>query len=75
MRLANDRPPLPLFTLASGQSGLEIFTKQRDAELHQLDCRGDPAGIRDGRPFKSTHRFITNLRITPEALLRLVRER
>jgi predicted transposase YbfD/YdcC len=32
-------------------------------------------GIRDGKPFKATHRFITSLRTTPEALLRLVRER
>ena len=34
-------------------------------------------GIRDGKRFKATHRFITSLRTTPapEALLRLVRER
>ena len=32
-------------------------------------------GIRDGKPFKATHRFITSLRTTPDALLRLVRER
>ena len=32
-------------------------------------------GIRDDKPFKATHRFITSLRTTPEALLRLVRER
>jgi hypothetical protein len=40
-------------------------------------------GIRDGKPFKATHRYglrptastITSLRTTPEALLRLVRER
>ena len=32
-------------------------------------------GIRDGKPFKATHRFITSLRTTPEALLSLVRER
>jgi len=29
---------------------------------------------RDGKPFKATHRFITSLRTTPEALLRRVRE-
>jgi len=32
-------------------------------------------GIRDGKPFKATHRFITSLRTTPDALLRLVRDR
>ncbi|MBD1193100.1 MAG: ISAs1 family transposase [Vulcanococcus sp. Clear-D1] len=32
-------------------------------------------GMRDGKPFNATHRFITSLRTTPEALLRLVRER
>ena len=32
-------------------------------------------GIRDGKPFKATHRFIISLRTTLEALLRLVRER
>ena len=32
-------------------------------------------GTRDGKPFRATHRFITSLRTTPEALLRLVRER
>ena len=32
-------------------------------------------GTRDGKPFKVTHRFITSLRNTPEALLHLVRER
>jgi predicted transposase YbfD/YdcC len=31
-------------------------------------------GIRDGRPFKATRRFIASLLTTPEALLRLVRE-
>ena len=31
-------------------------------------------GIRDGKPFKATHRSITSLRTTPDALLRLVRE-
>ncbi len=31
-------------------------------------------GARDGKPFKATHQFITSLRTTPEALLRLVRE-
>jgi predicted transposase YbfD/YdcC len=32
-------------------------------------------GTRDGKPFQATHRFITGLRTTPEALPRLVRER
>jgi len=32
-------------------------------------------GTRDGKPFKATHQFITSLRTTPDALLRLVRER
>ena len=32
-------------------------------------------GTRDGKPFKAIHRFITSLRTTPEALLRLARER
>ena len=32
-------------------------------------------GTRDGKPFNTVHRFITSLRTTPEALLRLVRER
>jgi hypothetical protein len=32
-------------------------------------------GIRDGKLFKATHRFITSLRTTPEALLRQRRER
>jgi hypothetical protein len=30
---------------------------------------------RDGKPFHATHRFITSLRTTPEALLRQVRDR
>ena len=30
---------------------------------------------RDGKPFKATHWFFTSLRISPEALLRVVRER
>ena len=33
------------------------------------------SGTRDGKPFKATHRFITSLRTTSEALLRQVRER
>jgi hypothetical protein len=28
-------------------------------------------GTRDGKPFRATHRFITSLRTTPEALLGL----
>jgi hypothetical protein len=32
-------------------------------------------GRRDGRPFQATHLFLTSLRTTPKALLRLVRER
>ena len=32
-------------------------------------------GTRDGKPFKATHRIITSLRTTPDALLRLVRAR
>ena len=32
-------------------------------------------GTRDGKPFKATHRFLTSLRTSPDALLRLVRER
>ncbi len=32
-------------------------------------------GTRDGKPFKAKHRFITSLSTTPDALLRLVRER
>ena len=33
------------------------------------------SGSRDGKPFKARHLFITSLRTTPEALLRLIRER
>ena len=33
------------------------------------------SGTRDGRPFHATHLFLSSLRTTPEALLRLVRER
>lgn len=33
------------------------------------------SGTRDGKPFQATHLFLTSLRTTPEALLRLVRER
>ena len=33
------------------------------------------SGTRDGRPFHATHLFLTSLRTTLEALLRLVRER
>ncbi len=33
------------------------------------------SGRRDGKPFQATHLFLTSLRTTPEALLRLVRER
>ncbi|MCT0219230.1 ISAs1 family transposase [Synechococcus sp. CS-1329] len=32
-------------------------------------------GTRGGKPFKTTHRFLTSLRTTPEALLQLVRDR
>ena len=32
-------------------------------------------GTRDGKPFQAQHLFITSLRTTPEALLRLVRDR
>jgi hypothetical protein len=32
-------------------------------------------GIRDGKPFQATHLFLASLRTTPEALLRLVRDR
>jgi hypothetical protein len=32
-------------------------------------------GIRDGKPFQARHLFLTSLRTTPDALLRLVRER
>jgi hypothetical protein len=31
-------------------------------------------GRRDGKPFHHVHRFITTLRTTPDALLRLLRE-
>ncbi|WP_254987602.1 transposase [Cyanobium sp. ATX 6E8] len=33
------------------------------------------SGTRDGKQFKATNRFITSLRTTPDALLRLVRKR
>ena len=32
-------------------------------------------GIRDGKPLRATHLFLTSLRTTPEALLQLVRDR
>jgi hypothetical protein len=32
-------------------------------------------GHRDGKPFKAKHLFLTSLRTTPDALLRLVRDR
>jgi predicted transposase YbfD/YdcC len=32
-------------------------------------------GTRDSKPFHATHLFLTSLRTTPEALLRLVRDR
>ena len=32
-------------------------------------------GIREGKPFRATHLSLTSLRTTPEALLRLVRDR
>jgi len=32
-------------------------------------------GCRDGKPFQAKHLFLTSLRTTPEALLRLVRDR
>ncbi len=32
-------------------------------------------GIRDGKPFQTTYLFLTSLRTTPEALLKLVRDR
>ncbi|MEX1318044.1 MAG: transposase [Synechococcaceae cyanobacterium] len=32
-------------------------------------------GSRDGQPFQATHLFLSSLRTTPEALLRLVRDR
>ena len=33
------------------------------------------SGARDSKPFRATHLFLTNLRTTPEAPLRLVRDR
>jgi hypothetical protein len=33
------------------------------------------SGSRDGKPFSARHLFLTSLRTTPEALLRLIRER
>jgi hypothetical protein len=33
------------------------------------------AGTREGQPFRATHLFLISLCTTPEALLRLVRER
>ena len=33
------------------------------------------SGSRDGKPFQTRHLFITSLRTTPAALLRLIRER
>lgn len=33
------------------------------------------SGTREGRTFKARHLFLTSLRTTPEALLRLIRER
>jgi predicted transposase YbfD/YdcC len=32
-------------------------------------------GIRDGKPFQTTHLFFSSLRTTPETLLKLVRDR
>ena len=32
-------------------------------------------GSRDGKPFQATHLFLSSLRTTPDALLRLVRDR
>ena len=32
-------------------------------------------GVREGKPFRATHLFLTSLRTTPEALLRLVGDR
>ncbi|WP_231596436.1 transposase [Synechococcus sp. CBW1108] len=32
-------------------------------------------GVREGKSFRATHLFLTSLRTTPEALLRLVRDR
>ena len=32
-------------------------------------------GIREGKPFRATHLFLKSLRTTPEALLRVVRDR
>jgi hypothetical protein len=32
-------------------------------------------GVRDGKPFRHIHHFITTLRTSPKALLRLVRQR
>jgi len=33
------------------------------------------SGTREGKPFKARHLFITSLRTSPEALLRLIRQR
>jgi predicted transposase YbfD/YdcC len=35
----------------------------------------DGEGTSDGKPFRSTHLFLTSLRTTPGGLLRLVRDR
>jgi hypothetical protein len=35
----------------------------------------DTSGTRDGMPFNARHLFLTSMRTTPDALLRLVRDR
>ena len=47
--------------------------KGASARTHQLLAQGE--GTREGQPFRATHLFLTGLRTTPEALLRLVRDR
>lgn len=44
-------------------------------ERHQLDRRGSHSGTREDKPFRATHLFLTSLRTTPKALLRLMRDR
>ena len=57
--------------------------RAKEAPEHiKANCQGTSwiaevtaTGIRDGKSFKATHRFITSLRTTPDALLRLIRQR
>ena len=68
-----DRPRSQHHLDIAGETGTGAHS--RGLDWHQLDRGNDRRCIRDGKPFRATHLFLTSLRTTPEALLQLVHNR